>query len=155
MNIILKTVFDSKKLQATFLLFCLLIPASGQTAIYKWVDENGKTHYGSQKPASQNAEKLNIKIKQPEITQDEAIDDKEKPVKKDQKQVDKEEETAPKMSAKEKKRLCVAAKSEVSKIEAKGRIRERDANGNSRYLTDKERDARLAEAKKDVREMCR
>lgn len=155
MNIILKTVFDSKKLRATFIVFSLLIPGSGQTAIYKWVDENGKTHYGSQKPPSHDAEKLKIKIKQPDITKEESSAKQEKPVKKDQPQADKEEETAPEMSAKEKKRLCLAAKAEVSKIEAKGRIKERDAKGNVRYLTDKERNARLAEAKKDVREMCR
>ena len=46
-----------------FLSFCivLILVSSGVTAeIYKWVDENGKTHYGD-KPPDKDAE--NIKLK--------------------------------------------------------------------------------------------
>ena len=155
MNIILKTVFNSKRLQFSLLILSLLLPGTGLSAFYKWIDDEGKTHYGSQRPVSQSAEKIKLKIQQPDTEQKDDTEAKENPEQKAQPTPDILEETEPQLSAKEKKRLCQQAKDDVIMIEARTRIRERDKDGNVRYLTERERSARLALAKKDLRDMCR
>ena len=158
MNLVLKTIFACKKLKLSFILL-FLIPSISVGAIYKWVDEDGKTHYGSKRPESSQAEKLKIKVTEPVISaktkEDEKghkndgakEDDKNKPIAK--------EPEAPKISAKEKFRLCNQAKTDMQRIEARGRIRQKDAEGNSRYLTPQERGRLIQNAKKDIKEYCR
>lgn len=43
----------------TFMLM-VLMSFSAYAEVYKWVDENGVTHYGSMKPAKMESKKLNI-----------------------------------------------------------------------------------------------
>ena len=161
MNLVLKTIFACKKLKLSFILL-FLIPSISVGAIYKWVDEDGKTHYGSKRPESSQAEKLKIKVKEPVIPAkakggekgDKKVgkdgvkeDDKNKPTAK--------EPEAPKIAAKEKRRLCNQAKTDLQRIEARGRIRQKDAEGNTRYLTPQERGREIQNAKKDIKEYCR
>ena len=155
MNIGLKTVFRFKKFNFSFVLFLFLIPGVSAGAIYKWVDENGKTHYGSERPKTSQAKKLNIKTKEP-VTHRKTKDEKKDGKKEDDK--NKAIPTAleePKMSTKEKFRLCNQAKTDMQRIEARGRIRQKDKDGNVRYLSPKERGDRIRAAKKDVKDFCR
>ena len=154
MNLVLKTIFACKKLKLSFILL-FLIPSISVGAIYKWVDEDGKTHYGSKRPETSQAEKLKIKVEEPVISAKTKEDEKG-----DKKEDDKNKQTAkepeaPKISAKEKFRLCNQAKTDLQRIEARGRIRQKDAEGNSRYLTPQERGRLIQNAKKDIKEYCR
>jgi len=159
MNIRIKTAFVCKKTLFSFLALFLLIPATSVGAIYKWVDEQGKTHYGNQRPATNQAEKMKLKIKEPAApgkgTKKDKKDGAKKPEEKvEQKRLPDTIVDAP-ISEKEKRRLCEQAKADIATIQAKGRIRERDDKGNSYYLTDKQRAKRLADAKKDASELCK
>lgn len=155
MNITSKTVFTCKKLYCTFLLLLFLTPGISVGAIYKWVDDNGKTHYGSERPKTSQVEKLDIKVKEPVVPK--------KPEKNGEKQdiglgndtTKTTEPETPKLSSKEKFRLCNQAKTDLQRIQARGRIRQKGKDGSSRYLTPQERGKRLAAAKKDVKDYCR
>jgi hypothetical protein len=44
-----------------FLVFLVCVSFNVSSEIYKWVDENGVTHYGAHKPVSVDAKKMEIK----------------------------------------------------------------------------------------------
>ncbi len=118
--------------------------------IYKWVDENGQVHYGEQ-PGNTGAEK--VTIRQNETT-------KPRPIKKDKKENDKQakkpaKQEPPKMSKKEKRKLCNEAKSDLAEISSRGRLREVNEKGEYIYLTDPQKQQRIAAAKKKQHEFCR
>lgn len=41
-------------------VMCLLIPLISHAAVYKWVDENGTTHYSQKKPTKNSPKKFKI-----------------------------------------------------------------------------------------------
>lgn len=157
MNTGLKTAFAGKKFQFTIFLLSFLIPTLGSAAIYKWVDEHGKTHYGSKRPSSSQAEKLDIKVRKSVVPQKKeakkATEGQADPKDQNRQQISEPEQ--PKMSLKKRQQLCNQAKVEVQRIEARGRIRERDAKGEVRYLSPAERSRRLMAAKNDVKTFCK
>ena len=153
MNFGLKTVFTYIRFNFSFVLFLFLIPDISAAAIYKWVDENGKTHYGSERPKTSQAKKLNIKTKEP-VTHKKTKDEKKGEKEDDKNKTTQAEPEEPKMSAKEKFRLCNQAKTDLQRIEARGRIRQKDKDGSVRYLSPKERGQRIRAAKKDVKDFC-
>ncbi len=118
--------------------------------IYKWVDENGQVHYGEQ-PGTTGAEK--VTIRQNTTT-------KPRPIKTDKKEDNKQAEKIaapepPKMSKKEKRKLCNEAKSDLAEIASRGRLREVNEKGEYTYLSDTQKQQRIAAAKKKKREFCR
>lgn len=160
----LRTIKQHTKHTSIILLFalpCLLVSLPGAYgAVYKWVDAEGNVHYGSQKPADANAERLKIATppsipKTPE--KEEKKDDKSESEdgKKEEKPAEPKKVEPPKMSRKEKQRLCTAARNNKAIIEAHGRIRETDEKGNTVYLKDEVKQQRLATANKDIRKYCR
>jgi hypothetical protein len=47
------------------LLFIMLAPLSLYAGVYKWVDDNGKVHYGDQPQSSQPSIEMNIDVTSP------------------------------------------------------------------------------------------
>ena len=144
------------------LLGLLILPLTLTAGVYKWVDEEGKVHYGSQRPENIEAEKLKIDTaRKPPAQKDPAAKDKtatEAEAKKEEAVTEpaKPEETKPpQLSRKEKKRLCGQARQRVATIESRGRLKAPDEKGNMRHLTDAERMGRLNAARADVAEYCR
>lgn len=150
-----KKDFVYKNLPFSLAFLLLLLPGISASAIYKWVDENGETHYGSKRPATTQSEKLNIRIKQPVLTKKTNDGDKKSKKGSNKNESQATETETPQMSTKEKFRLCNQAKNDLQRIEARGRIRVRDKDGTARYLTPKERGQRLAASKKDINDFCR
>jgi len=158
MNIALKTVFASIKVNFSFVFLLFLIPGISLGAIYKWVDADGKTHYGNKAPQTSQVEKLNIKVKQPVVAKKPKEEEKKGLSSKkedDKNKFTSAEPEAPKLAAKEKFRLCNQAKIDLQRTEAKGRIRQKDKDGNVRYLSERERNLRIASVKKDIKDFCR
>lgn len=141
-----------KIIQFSLLSFSLFFSASSIGAIYKWTDEHGKVHYGSQKPPSNKAERLKLKIRNPIIQ--EKTDD-EKNAKTGGEKAAKPEEKEPQLSRKERKRLCKESREDVARIKENNRFRVKGKDGELRYLTPKEVAERLKIAQEDVRELCR
>jgi hypothetical protein len=61
----------------------------------------------------------------------------------------------PKISKKEKRRLCKEGREDYKKISSRGRMREINKKGEYTYLSEKQRQKRLAAAKKKQRKYCR
>jgi len=143
-------------------LITLLFFQSHATAeIYKWVDEDGQVHYGEQ-TNSPNAKK--IIIRQNETTKPRTIKktetDKNKSPSDEIENPDTEAQQPkktepPKISRKEKRRLCNEAKNNIAIITSRGQMREINKKGEYIYLSEKKRQQRLSAARKRQREFCR
>ena len=139
------------------ILSSTIIAAPVNAQVYKWVDENGQVHYG-EKPGNSQAEQVQIRTN--ETTSPRAID-KSKVDYYEGKQKDKQQAEAtappeePKMSNKEKRKLCDEAKSDLARIMSRGRMREIDEKGEYTYLTEEQRQQRIDAARKKQKEFCR
>lgn len=146
----------------------LLIQAPLSADVYKWVDKNGQINYSDQ-PQTSSAKKISkyktqTKKSIPQNDSDSKSGSKSE-AEKTTEAADKEsteardKETAeaekPKTSKKEKRRLCKEGREDYKKISSRGRMREINKKGEYTYLSEKQRQKRLASAKKKQRKYCR
>lgn len=144
-------------------LLCLLLyraPLS-QAAIYKWVDEKGQVHYGERPAAgSQSAEQVKIHdiTTKPRISKEDleidAINRREAEEERKKQEALQPKPVEKKISPAEKRRLCKQARDDYAKISSRGRMREINSKGEYTYLSEKQRQQRLAAAKKRQRKYC-
>jgi hypothetical protein len=140
---------------AGFMLIAGLAPGEGTAiaGVYKWVDEQGQVHYG-ERPEGQDAEKMTIRTNETTKPREIKSDDKDADDQSEAEQAEKApvEKYVP---AYEKQRMCREAKTDIANISSRGRVREADAQGNYRYLTEQERQQRLSAARKKQAKYCR
>jgi len=140
---------------AGFMLIAGLAPGEGTAiaGVYKWVDEQGQVHYG-ERPEGQDAEKMTIRTNETTKPREIKSDDKDADDQPEAEQAEKApvEKYVP---AYEKQRMCREAKTDLANISSRGRMREADAQGNYRYLTEQERQQRLSAARKKQAKYCR
>jgi hypothetical protein len=127
--------------------------------IYKWTDAEGNVHYGSEKPVDTPAEQLNIKTGLTGTNTGAEALDKLKQEADDEAQRIKQEGIAeqppvPSLPMKEVKRRCAAARQDLATIQSRGQLRERDEQGNTRYVGDEEKQRRIKQAKQQIKEYC-
>lgn len=135
------------------------------TGIYKWVDENGQVHYG-ERPAGSQAEQVHIRTNET-VTRPDSIRKKTDEELAEDAETNKEQEADGETTGEaakppvekvvpqyEKNRLCREGKADYQNISNRGRMREIDAQGNYRYLSDQERNQRIARAKSKMRKYC-
>ena len=127
--------------------------------IYKWTDADGNVHYGSEKPADTAAENMKVDTAKTGVDRGAKALDDLKQKEDDEAQRIKEEgipaqPPVPSLPMKEVKRRCAAARQDLATIQSRGQIRERDEKGNTRYLSDKEKQQRIKAAQKRIREYC-
>ena len=141
---------------STVILFSSAAVLAGK--IYKWTDAEGNVHYGSEKPADADAEKMKVNTEKTGVESGAALDDLKQQVD-DQAEKIKEEgipeqPPVPSLPMKEVKKRCQAAKQDLATIQSRGQLRERDANGEIRYVSEKEKQQRIKAAKMQIREYC-
>lgn len=153
---------------ASALLF-LLIQTPVHAGVYKWVDGNGQVHYG-ERPGNPASER--VKIRQNETTAPRVLKKAEKDGEKTAEGENAENTSedagekpaepaaeAPwvpeKISKKEKRSLCNEAKGDIATISSRGRMREINKKGEYTYLGEKQRQKRLAAARKKQSKYCR
>ena len=141
---------------ALLLLATGLLPSvSHATGVYKWVDDQGQDHYG-ERPEGRESEKMTIRTH--ETTKPREIKSAEKDGD-DQAEAEAEQPEKPPVEkyvpAYEKQRLCSEAKTDIANISSRGRMREIDAQGNYRYLSEQERQQRLSAARSKQAKYCR
>ncbi len=144
---------------ATLSIVILFGSVTALAGIYKWTDAEGNVHYGSQKPAEAAAEKMRVDTRptgnRPGA---EALDMLNQEVDDQAEKIKEEgipaEPPVPSLPMKEVKRRCADAKNDLVLIMKKGQLRERDEEGNISYVSDKERQRRINEANKQIREYC-
>jgi len=126
--------------------------------IYKWTDAEGKVHYGSEKPADADAEKMKVNTDKTGVESGTALDDLKQQVDDEAERIKEEgipaQPPVPSLSMKEVKKRCQAAKQDLATIQSRGQLRERDANGEIRYVSDEDKQRRVKAAKQQVREYC-
>ena len=139
----------------------LLIQAPLFADVYKWVDKNGQINYSDQ-PQTPTAKKLSTfktktKKPAPQNNSDSKSDTKPEAEKETTEQKDEKaaEVKKPTISKKEKRRLCKEGRDDYKKISSRGRMREINKKGEYTYLSEKQRQKRLAAAKKKQRKYCR
>ena len=128
--------------------------------IYKWTDAEGNVHYGSEKPVDASVEKMNVNTSKTGVDRGADALDKLRQEADDEAQRIKEEgipeqPPVPSLPMKEVKRRCETARQDLATIQARGQLRERDEKGNTRYLSEKEKQRRIKQAKDQIREYCK
>ncbi len=125
--------------------------------VYKWVDENGQTHYSQQAPAQHDAELLKTPPPpafNPDAQQkvDELIEqqqaDREARIKKQQEQQKAAEELAIKQQN------CKTAQHNLQQYQDNPGRRVVDAEGNVTRLKEEDRQQRIKEFQQHVQEYC-
>ena len=145
---------------ALLLLACLSTTAYSE--VYKWVDADGKTHYGD-RPVSDNAQEIAIKP-EPEsassAAQEETIDN-HKAIENWVKAGDAERESEKKKKAELKRekaieqRKCAELRTELADLKKGGVVwYDLDKDGKRRFYSDKEIAAEVEGLKKFIRDNC-
>jgi len=140
----------------------LLVQTPLFAKVYRWVDKNGQVNYSDQvgNTAAQRMDIDESKTNKPTPTKNKETEEGEKVknAEKDSTQESAEEPTKaekPKISRKEKRRLCKEGREDYKKISSRGRMREINKKGEYTYLSEKQRQKRLTAAKKKQRKYCR
>ena len=144
-----------RRIILTTSLLLALSASAMASEIYKWVDAQGVTHFGSQPPQGQSATSINTSAPQPKAVEEEqpaptfeSIADPE------QAAFDKKakEEVAAKEA--ERKKYCADVRTNLAQLENNPRIR-MEVDGEVRRLGEEERQQLIAEAKKAIAENCK
>lgn len=137
---------------STTLLLCYGIQSSAD--IYKWVDENGNTHYSDIKPNQTNSETLKIKtsksIKPPQNPQEASQQLEERSQTELESKAQKLKEDTQK---RELQAQCEAIRNNLRTIEENSRIKITE-NNETRFLTQEEIAEKKAKYQQDLQEFC-
>ncbi len=138
-----------------FFVFQSAAMAGAYIGVYKWVDKNGVVHYGQQ-PGSSDAEQVRVRTDETVNTRKINLDsDKDKDGGSGQAEKQPAKPAEPKISKKEKRRLCEEARHDITAINSRGRMREINEKGEYIYLPDEEKQKRLKAAQIKQRKYCR
>jgi len=160
-HLYLSPVASIKRLVHVSLAIFISFASQNLTAseIYKWTDADGKVHYSGTKPLEAESERVNVQTGKTGMTTGAETVDRLKQDAEDEAEKIREEgipaqPPVPSLPAKEAKRRCKAAKDDLAVIQARGQLRERDEKGNTRYVSEEEKQRRINEAKRQIREYC-
>lgn len=150
-------------------VICLLLSlgavwlVSADAAVYRWVDENGRTQFGDRPPVGRSADEVKIR-KQAQPAGSGAPANAGQRLELQQRMLDAyRDEREAKQQAREKKaaqeakrkRACAQAKDQLRSFEAAGALYKLQPDGSRRYLSDQEYQATLRETRARVKQYCR
>jgi len=147
---LLPSVKRNSKLFRALLQFCLLAIAFGSASaqVYKWVDENGVTHYGERPPQGRKASEVPYRLGTPRPETSPANQDA--PAKQDQSKAQEKPPTDPI----KRRQQCVQQREMLAKLKRTPPKYETNERGE-RVLSDSaERDAALAKQEQAVLAAC-
>ena len=124
--------------------------------VYKWVDEDGKVHFGG-RPQSKDAEAIDVKPAAPANTDARQRHERTQRVLEAFTAERKERENAQqaaKEEARERKRKCAAARAEQKRRESSAFLFYKDDDGNRRVIEGAEYDAAIKKARDAVAHWC-
>lgn len=135
---------------------CTVLLALGTSAtagqIYKWVDDQGHVHFGSQPPEGQAATTVNPNISRPAAATPKAeapaVDD-EKP----QEAIDRKVRQDVARQEAERKKFCESIRYNLAQLKNTPRLRT-EVDGEIRRLTEEERQQRISQAEASIKEHC-
>ncbi len=139
-----------KQLLGTLVLTLIISSPALSSGIYKWVDENGKTHYGSQRPENAQVEKMKLHVPQPATQaapEEETIEQKQDAKLKDHNTPDK--------ANKERTVYCDNERKRLQTVESNEEIHEKDGSGKVNKISTEARNKRLAKIKANISKYCK
>lgn len=158
LGIAMKT-YRSAVLAAALVSFCFVSAAEAAGKYYKWTDSAGVVHYGENPPDPSKAQKVSVSTGVPsgQPATEEDLEKKQAKLMGDA-EAEKEkqdEKTTTEENAKIVKENCDIYKQNLSALKNSARIREKDAKGEYRYLTDEEKAERTKSAETYIQENCK
>ncbi|MGI0118916.1 DUF4124 domain-containing protein [Zooshikella sp. RANM57] len=140
------------------LVFCLQIQSSHADTFYKWVDDQGVTHYGTRPPEGSNAESVNTHAQKPG-NQEKATKQLEetKAEQAYQTKEEKEEERFQKdltAAKQERKKQCEEARQNKVQLTLKSRVKMKMEDGSVKMLSEEERQEQIKQADEAIKEFC-
>lgn len=123
--------------------------------VYKWVDDKGVTHFGANPPQGQTATSVNTVIAQPKAAAKAvapttpAMDSGDA----EQKAIDAKVKQQVAEQTAERKKYCESVRTNLAQLENNPRLRT-EVNGEQVRLGEDERQAKIADAQKAIKENC-
>ena len=132
---------------ACALLLCSAVSTQAAETVYKWVDENGTTHYGTRPPIGVQSTAITPKTghSEPVNYQQSSGGDNT---------ADAAQTGAEPEESKKDPERCAAAKRNAEILGRGGRVRETTEAGSFRFLDEEEKQRRLEAAQKAIDEAC-
>lgn len=119
--------------------------------VYKWIDAQGVTHFGTQPPSGHQATKINTKSSVPPADKDAAL-----PPAADsqQREADNKVKQEIAKSEREMKQYCERLRTDLAHLKNNPRLRVEE-KGEVRRLGEDERQSRIAETEKRIADDCK
>lgn len=136
------------------LLGCAVASAAG---VYKWVDENGKVHYGDQ-PGHSSAREIILPVAPAPDENQRAHEQKQKKllqVFEEERQEKREQEAKAKVEAQKREQECTSAKARLKSYEQAGELTTKDTHDKVPTLSKSEYKQAVEDAKQAVEHWCR
>jgi len=125
--------------------------------VYKWIDEEGQTHYGK-KPPSKQGERIRIRPApnlDSESVQRTRQNKKVLKALEAERRLRQEEALKAKQHEYEMKQKCIEARKRLETRKRGGRLYRLDKDGNRVYLSDTERQKEITQWQRQVEKFCR
>jgi hypothetical protein len=134
---------------------------AGKDSIYRWVDENGVTHYGEKPPEKREVQVDKLKTRK-DFSSDakaaqNALEDKRAAKKESEDKTSNPTETAEKLIAERKKKIeedCKTAKGNLDILTSHGRVKEATEDGSQRFLSEEEHVKRIKKMTTYINDNC-
>lgn len=138
-------------------IFCTTASIAG---IYKWVDEQGNVHYSQQRPANATSEKMDVQKRAPrdESTYNRpGTQGKNKDTTTDSPSKTAKPEKKPETKAEKQRRLaaCEQARKSLQTMESVGRIRAKDKNGDTVFLSQAQKEEKMKQSREMLTQHCK
>ncbi|MDN5517334.1 MAG: DUF4124 domain-containing protein [Pseudomonas sp.] len=120
--------------------------------VYKWVDAQGVTHFGAQPPQGQQVETVNtVTAPAKSTTMPAPVVEDETEV--DQQSIDRKVKRQVAEQEAERKRYCETMRTNLAQLQNNPRVRVEE-KGETRRITEEERQAKIAETRSKIDENC-
>jgi hypothetical protein len=139
-------------------LLLATVPQSAADRIYKWVDDNGKVHFGDKPPRTDKAEEIRVRTQpggDPDSVGRQQRTERILEALTAERQERNEARAAEREQRQERKRNCERAKHNVANYDNSQRMFRYDENGEIQYLDETERLAAGENARAAVRKWCK
>ncbi|MFO7603493.1 MAG: DUF4124 domain-containing protein [Gammaproteobacteria bacterium] len=150
-----------------FAVLGLLLPLGASAEIYKWVDEQGQTHYGEKPPAGQRSKQLQIdpgvatspRAEKPDSSSnagESRLERQQKLIRamSEERQLKQEKREKAQRMEQQRIRNCANAKDNLRRYESSSSVYKVDDAGNRITLPGSERDKSIQRARAEVRKWC-
>lgn len=148
----------------TFLALSLVTAPALAAKFYKWTDAQGVTHYSADPPADAGSKASEIRIRNPQADEPSGPADAKaaaKPGKgdarKDGRQDDKEKEGDKKPAgtpAEKYAEKCKKLQADLKTMQEYARVKETDEKGESRILSEEEKNERMDDVRRQIKAYC-